>query len=127
MSYDQLALCGSCSVPKSSIGSMNVAFVLGISRPPPSVPTKRNPQPKGNYTIATSAARIRYFKSLGLPTLIGRCLAEPIRTAVHGPVRMVGWCDRVRRVTAAAMPIQPGRGGAWTSVRLHPLYRDCPA
>jgi len=49
---------------------MNVAFVLGISRPPLSVPTHRNPQPKGNYTIATSAARIRYFKSLELPTLI---------------------------------------------------------
>jgi hypothetical protein len=32
--------------PQDSIGSMNVAFVLGISRPPPSVPTNRNPQEK---------------------------------------------------------------------------------
>jgi RNA-directed DNA polymerase len=44
-----------------------------------------------------------YFRSLGLPSLIGQVLAQPIEPPCTDPYAR--WCGRGKRVTASPMPI----------------------
>ena len=72
--------------------------------------------------MATSAARIRYANRMDFR----HCSMGVSATHSNRRVRTL-MRQGLTGVTAAAMPIKPGCRGARTPVRLHPLYRDCPA